>query len=120
MRSTANRDLRRTTSWDKPTIELPPGWKTSVERLALEINGGKKGMMRYIWAVAADAVLKMNPNDVKAKARDIQRLDADDFGGLINQHCPDPKVAAKLAVPGKPAVEKANRRRTPSTQAQAL
>lgn len=87
----------RLTIWEKPTIELPPGWKAAIERIALDINGQKKGMMRYVWALAADQVLRMNLDEIKKGAREIQRLEADDFASLVMRHCDDPAVASKMS-----------------------
>lgn len=83
--------------WDKPSMELPPGWKDAVDQLARDINYGKKGVMKFVWAVAVDALLNLKHDEVLRRVNELRQLHATDFAGLVARHAADEALVAQLA-----------------------
>jgi len=60
--------------WSKQSIELPPGWHKAVSDLARELGGNRRGLTRYVWAVAASLVLTMDAEQLREGAKIIREI----------------------------------------------
>lgn len=94
-------------TWEKVSIELPPGWREALSNRARDINRGQTGKGKYLWAVAADLLLGLKPDVVRRHARELQNMNEDDFVALVARHCDDPDIVGELAArsiqkPGEP------------------
>jgi len=60
--------------WIKRAIELPEGWHQVVREKSVKAGGDKRGLTRYVWALAAYHVLTMDPEDIKAGAKIMREI----------------------------------------------
>lgn len=69
--------------WDRPSIELPPGWHALLQQISQE-TGTK---LKYLYTLAIDELLGgIDIARVGAKAWEIQRETGEDLPGVGARH----------------------------------
>ncbi len=72
--------------WDRPSIELPPGWHALLQELS-DVTGVK---LKYLYTLAVEQLLaNINVQRVSNKAWKIQREAGEDLDGVGERHTAD-------------------------------